>query len=59
MRNELFGQLSEVPGLITSNLDAKALCEVILYGSSKLNVLANRLDMEATLLFIKNTKRFS
>ena len=59
MSNEIFGQFSKVPGLNISNLAAKTLCKVMLYGSSKLNVLANRLEMEATLLFIKNTKRFS
>ena len=58
MRNKLFGQLSEVPGLKISNLLATEICELILYGSSELNVLANRLLMEATLHFIKNAKRF-
>ena len=58
MRNELFGRLSEVPGPKISNLSATEICELILYGSSELNVLANRLLMEATLHFIKNTKRF-
>ena len=55
MWNELFGQLSEVPGLKISNLSATVciICEVILYGSSELNVLANRLLMEATFQFIK------
>ena len=33
-------------------------CEVILYGGSELDILANRLLMEATLQFIKNNKRF-
>ena len=58
MRSELFGQLSEVPGFKISNLLAKEICELILYGSSELKLLANRLLMEATLHFIKNTKKF-
>ena len=43
MQNELFGRLTEVPGLNISNLNATSLCEVILYGHSELNVLANRI----------------
>ena len=59
MQIKLFGQLSKVPGLIISNLDATALCEVILYRSSEFNSFANGLLLEATLQFIKNTKRCS
>ena len=59
MRNELFGQLSHVLWFSILDLDAKVLCEMILYGSSKLNVLVNRHLIEATLQFIQSTKRFS
>ena len=59
MRNELFGQLSHILGFSILDLNAKVLCEMILYGSSKLNVLVNRHLIEATLQFIQSTKRFS
>ena len=42
MQNEPFGQLSHVPGLKMLDLDAKALCEMLLCGRSKLNILVNR-----------------
>ena len=59
MRNELSGQLSHILGFSILDLNAKVLCEMILYGSLKLNVLVNRHIIEATLQFIQSTKRFS
>ena len=59
MQNELFGQLSHILGFSILDFDAKVLCEMILYGSSKLNALVNRHLTEATLQFIQSTKRFS
>ena len=58
MRCDLFGQLSEIPGLDISNYDSKSLCTLLLYGSPLLNIIANRIIMEATISFIKETKRF-
>ena len=58
MRCDLFGQLSEIPGLDISNYDSKSLCALLLYGSPLLNIIANRIIMEATISFIKETKRF-
>ena len=54
-----FGQLSHVLRFNILDLEAKAVCEVLLYGSSKIIRLVNRHLIEATLLFIKSTKRFS
>ena len=59
MRNELFGHVSHILGFSILDLDAKVLCEMILYRSSKLNVLVNRHLIEATFQFIQSTKRFS
>ena len=58
MRCDLLGQLSEIPGIDISNHDSNSLCTLLLYGSSLLNVIANRIIMEATISFIKETKRF-
>ena len=57
IRIELYGQLSKVPGRTFQIWMLRH--SVILYGSSELNVLAKRLLMEATLKFVKNTKRLS
>ena len=58
MRQNLFGQLSDIPGLIL-NLDDKSFCEMLLFGDSKYNVANNRKILEATISFITNTKTFS
>ena len=58
MRQNLFGQLSHLPGLML-NLDDKPLCELFLFGDAQLNIAINRKILEATISYIKNTKRFS
>ena len=58
MRPDLFGRLSEIPGL-NIDLDDKPLCDLLLFGDSKNSVIINRIILEATISFIKNTKRFS
>ena len=57
MRQDLFGQLSVIPGL-NIDLDDKPLCDLLLFGDSKNSVITNRIILEATVSFIKNTKRF-
>ena len=57
MHCDLLGQLSEIPGLDISHHDSKSLCTLLLYGSPSLNVIANRIIVEATISFIKETKR--
>ena len=47
-----------IPGLIL-NLDDKPMCELLLFGDTQLNVASNRKILEATISFIKDTKRFS
>ena len=58
IRCDILGQLSEIPGLDISQYDSKPLCTLLLYGSPLLNVFANRIIMEATISFLKETKRF-
>ena len=58
MCQNLFGQLSHIPGL-TLNLDDKPLCELLLFGDPRFSVASNSKILEATISFIKNTKRFS
>ena len=58
MRQNLFGQLSHIPGS-TLNLDDKPLCELLLFGDPRFSVASNSKILEATISFIKNTKRFS
>ena len=58
MRQNLFGQLSHISGL-TLNLDDNPLCELLLFGDPRFSVASNSKILEATISFIKNTKRFS
>ena len=52
MRIDLFGQLTDIPGLNITNLDSNALCDLLLFGSSQLNIMANRIILEDTIAFI-------
>ena len=56
MRNDLFDQLSEIPGLELDNLNSEALCELLLFGNQRFNNIANKLIKEATI-FILSTGR--
>ena len=58
MRCDILGQLSEIPGLDISQYDSKSLCTLLLYGPPLLNVFANRIIMEATISFLKETTFF-
>ena len=55
---DLLGHLSNIPGLVIEELNIQSLCHLILYGSPCLTLIANRMIMEATINFIKATKRF-
>ena len=52
MRTDLVGQLADVPGLDIRSMDSKDLCELLSYGNSNLNVVENRMIIEATTSFI-------
>ena len=58
MRTDFFSQLAELPGLDITSMDSKDLCELLLYGTSDLNVVENRNIIEATISFIERSKRF-
>ena len=58
MRLDLFDQLSEIP-VLNVNLDDKSFCDLLLFRGSHYNVIINRIILEATILFIKNTKRLN
>ena len=58
MRQNLFGELSHIPGVILDFGD-EPLCELLLFGDTQLNVACNQKILEATISYIKNTKRFS
>ena len=61
LRRDLFDQLSDVPGLdiaCISNMDDDALCHRLLFGDPSLGTIENRVILEATISFIKNSGRF-
>ena len=47
------------PGLIFKVMDSKSLCQLLLFGGTNLTVVENRIVLEATMAYIKATKRFS
>ena len=53
----LFRQLT-IHGLEKHELDSNALCNVLLFGSKDLNLVENRIIIEATISFIEATKYF-
>ena len=57
LRQDLFGHLENIPVLNVSDMDSKSLCNLLLFGSSDLDVNANKLIIEVTARFIENTKR--
>ena len=61
LRGDLFYQLSDAPGLDIasfSNLDDDTLCHRLLLGDPSLGTIENRVILEATISFIKNSGRF-
>ena len=57
-RSDLFGQLRYTPHLDFSILDDEALSNLFLYSDGKLNIVSNRIILEARISFIDKTKRF-
>ena len=56
-RRDLLGQLEDLPGIDIVSLDSETICELLLFGSPNLNVIVNRIILEATISFIKSTQR--
>ena len=56
-RRDLLGQLEDLPGIDIESLDSKTICELLLFGSPNVNVIVNRIILEATISFIKSTQR--
>ena len=56
-RRDLFGQLRDIPLLDFSVLDNEALSNLLLFGDDKLNIVSNRMILEASISFIEKTKR--
>ena len=57
MRRDLFRQLN-IPGLDINKLDSDALCTLPVFGTKDLNLVENRIIIEAPISFINATKRF-
>ena len=53
MRTDLFSQPADVSGLDIMSMHSKDLCELLLYGTSDLKIVDNRMGNEATLSFIE------
>ncbi len=58
LRRNLLGQLSEILSMDVYNFDDDFVCSLMLYGNSELPYIVNRMILEATLEYIKLSKRF-
>ena len=59
MRGDLLCQLSHIPGIDITLMDSKSLWQLLLFGSTNLNVVENRIVVEATMAYMNATKRLS
>ena len=60
LRRDLFDQLSDVPGLdiaSINNIDDDTLCDRLLFGNPSLGTIENRVILDATISFLKNSGR--
>ena len=58
-RMDLFGQLSEIPGIGFASLDDESRCNILLYGSPNCTIMENTIILESTITFIQGTGRFN
>ena len=58
IRLNLHDEISEVLGLDIRNLDADFFCSLLLYGSDDFPSIINKMILEATIKYIKSSKRF-
>ena len=61
LRRYLFDQLSDVPGLdiaSINNMDDDTLCHRLLFGDPSFGTIENRVILDATISFLKNSGRF-
>ena len=54
---DLFCQLAEVPDLDITDVDSKALCDLLSCGNDDLNISTNRMIIEATTSILRSLKR--
>ena len=57
LQEDLLGTVTEVLGIDIANLDSETLYHSPLYGSSNMNVIDNRIIIEATIENIEKTNR--
>ena len=55
LRRDLFDTVTEVLGSDIANLKSGTLCNLLLYGSSNLTLVDNRIIIEGTIDYIKKT----
>ena len=53
------GTVTEVSGIGIANLDSEPLCNLLLYGSSNMNMIDKRITIEATIDYIEKTNRLN
>ena len=58
-RKGLFYTIAEILGLDITNFTSVTLRYLLLYGSYKLNLIENRMIIEATIDYIKKTSRLT
>ena len=59
LREDLFDTVTEVSRIDIANLDSEYLCNLLLCGSSNMNMIDNRVITEATIEYIEKTNRLN
>ena len=59
LRRDLFDTVTEVLGSNIANLASESLCNLLLYGSSNLTLVDNRIIIEVTIDNIEETNRLT
>ena len=59
LREDLFVTATEVSGIDIANLDSETFCNLLLYGSSNVNMIDNRIIIEGTIEYIEKANRLN
>ena len=59
LRQDLFGQLSDIDGFNVADVNLKELCPLLLFSDQNLGSIANEIILEATISFVKASARLN
>ena len=59
LHSDLFSQLVGVPGSSSTGMNTRELGDLLMYGGPTLNLISKTIIIEATIAFIKRSRRFN